>query len=303
MPTRRFPKLGLAAVAQTLSCGALPMPHDANGSGGYSETGPVTQDVPTSTNGDLTIGTGDSSTIGLGGSSDTNSMHGSESDTEDMVEFCKSWTQDCPDGKKCAPFLESDGGGWSAKCVPIMGAQQPGEPCVVLDHAASGLDNCIEGATCWFYDESLVGTCLMLCLGLGEFICTDISHCALAADGVVNLCIPDCNPLIQDCPDGDLCIPVGSHFECILDASRGGGQFNDSCEFDNACAKGLVCLDTAAASIACDPQTPACCQPFCNFPDGACPNPDQKCRQWYDPLQLPEDDPRLAYGVCSIGQP
>jgi hypothetical protein len=45
-----------------------------------------------------------------------------------------------------------------------------------------------------------------------------------------------------------------------------------------------------------------CCTPFCEFPDGACPNPDQQCVQWFDPMMLPEGDPQLDIGFCGVPQ-
>jgi len=44
-----------------------------------------------------------------------------------------------------------------------------------------------------------------------------------------------------------------------------------------------------------------CCQPFCDFVnmDQPCPNPDQKCVQWFDPM-MPIPPGSEDVGVCSI---
>ena len=119
--------------------------------------------------------------------------------------------------------------------------------------------------------------------------------------GTLNLCLSNCDPLLQNCggPD-DLCIPNGDSFVCVEDDSGEEGQSNDPCEFPNVCDPGLVCLDPATAGAGCDPAAGGCCTPFCEFPDSACPNPDQSCVQWFDPMMLPENDPQLDIGVCAV---
>jgi hypothetical protein len=75
------------------------------------------------------------------------------------------------------------------------------------------------------------------------------------------------------------------------------GHANDACEGDFACAPGLLCREAAFVGIGCN--TDFCCTSFCEFPDGACPNPDQKCLQYYDAMNLP--DPGLAnIGTCGV---
>ena len=80
------------------------------------------------------------------------------------------------------------------------------------------------------------------------------------------------------------------------------GKANDPCELANSCAKGLVCINAATASSACMQGSQGCCQPFCEFMmgmDGDCPNPDQKCVQWFDPM-LPIPPGLEDVGVCAI---
>ncbi len=44
---------------------------------------------------------------------------------EDMTtEGCDPWQQDCPEGNKCVSYQGE------YKCVPVLGDQAPGEPCV-----------------------------------------------------------------------------------------------------------------------------------------------------------------------------
>ena len=217
---------------------------------------------------------------------------------------CDVFAQDCMDGEKCVAWAEGGGGSWNAtKCVKVTGDGAPGDVCMTEGGGTSGIDDCAKGVMCWNVDENNMGTCVGLCTGTPDAgKCPDDLPCTIANDGVLNLCLPSCDPLLQDCAGTDLCIPNGDAFVCVLDASGDSGAAHDACEFANACDKGLVCLDTATASKECDPAASGCCEPFCEFPDGACPAADQKCVQWYDPMMLPMDDPKLDIGVCAIPQ-
>ena len=213
---------------------------------------------------------------------------------------CDVYKQDCPPGQKCTAWAEGGGGAWNAtKCVTVTGDGAPGEPCTAPEGGVAGIDDCALGAMCWDVDFDNHGTCIALCTGSWDAPkCPPKSACY--AGEVLNLCIPNCNPLLQDCPGDDLCIPNpdGTDFTCTLDASRDQGQANDACEFANACDKGLMCLDTALTSIACEPGSIGCCTPFCTFPGSPCPNPDQQCVQFFDPMTVPPGYESI--GVCAI---
>ncbi|MBK7825642.1 hypothetical protein [Nannocystis sp.] len=216
-------------------------------------------------------------------------------------EDCNVFTQNCPRGQKCAAWAEGGGGAWNAtKCVDITGDGAPGDPCATQGGGVSGMDDCGLGSMCWDVDENNQGTCVGLCTGTpAEPMCPPMFKCYISSEGVLNLCIPTCDPLLQDCPGTELCIPNADEFICVSDDSGDAGQTNDPCEFANSCDKGLLCLNTAAASIACDPQIIGCCQPFCKFPGAPCPNPDQQCVQWYDPM-MPIPPEYQDVGVCAI---
>ena len=215
---------------------------------------------------------------------------------------CDVFKQDCPDGQKCAAWADNSGGAWNAtKCVAVIGDGAPGEPCTAPEGGVAGIDDCAFGAMCWGVDLNNHGTCIALCTGTPQAPkCLPGFHCPLVSDGVLNLCFPTCNPLIQDCPGDDLCLadPDGTTFTCVLDASGDLGKTNDPCEFANACDKGLMCLETATAASACDPRSTGCCQPFCKFPGSPCPNPDQQCLQYFDPMTVPPGYESI--GVCAI---
>ena len=218
---------------------------------------------------------------------------------------CDPFAQACPPGQKCVPWVNNGGSAWNAtKCVDITGDGAPGDPCFAPEGAAAGIDDCALGAICWDLDETDHGTCIGQCAGSSQTqICPPKFSCSFGDDGVLNLCFRDCDPLLQNCPGGDTCIPPnlgGYHFTCLPDGSGEFGKTNDSCEFVNACDEGLVCIDPLDASSACDPLVLGCCQPFCELPDATCPNPDQQCVPFFDPM-LPDIPPGYdKIGTCRI---
>ncbi len=215
--------------------------------------------------------------------------------------WCDPFAQDCPEGQKCAAWADDGSNSWTAvKCVEVAGTDEPGDDCTVEGNL-TGMDSCIEGAMCWNTNAEGVGICIALCTGAPEApICPNNTPCTISGSGVLNLCLSTCDPLLHHCPEPDVCVPNGDNFVCMQDASGEQGQANDPCEFANVCDPGLVCLDPVTASAACDAAAGGCCTPFCPFPDGACPNPDQSCVQWFDPMMLPEDDPDLGIGICAV---
>jgi len=216
---------------------------------------------------------------------------------------CDVFKQDCGENEKCVAWGMGGSSSWNAtKCVMITGDGLPGDNCSAPEGGLSGHDDCGAGAYCWDVLNNQ-GVCVALCTGTADApMCDPESTCLLSNGGSLNLCLPSCDPLVQDCPGDDLCVPNGDGFLCSQDASGDEGQTNDPCQGGNVCDKGLLCLNTGTASSACDPNSTGCCQPYCEYPDSPCPNPDQKCVQWFDPGELPPDDPRLAIGVCGIPQ-
>ena len=197
---------------------------------------------------------------------------------------------------------EGGGGAWNAtKCVKVTGTGIAGDKCTTEGGGVSGMDDCAKGHMCWNVNDKNEGICVALCTGTPDAPkCEAGFSCAIANDGVLNLCLPDCDPLLQDCDGTDLCIPNGDKFICVLDASGDMGKALDPCEFANSCDKGLVCLNTAAASKACMQGSMGCCSPYCDFSAmGACPEPDQKCVQWFDPM-MPIPPGLEDVGVCAI---
>jgi len=318
--------LGCAAV---LACVVGPAPEDETGgnsstgvadsgassdvltTGGAGGTGAQTgmdmgdaTDASDATGTDDTSGTSASST-GPGGPTGGDTCNflcsSTGEDTEVAVTPCDVFAQDCPEGEKCSAYAEGGGSSWNAtKCVPVGGDGQPGEPCMAQGGGVSGLDDCAKGIMCWDVDEMNQGTCVALCTGNeSDPMCADGFFCPIFGDGVLNICLPTCDPLAQDCQGDDLCLPHNDTFICALDASGVEGQVFDPCEFANVCDAGLLCVHPSAADE-CDPNAGGCCIPFCNVsdPDVVCPGVGQACVSFYEPGMAPPEFAKV--GTCML---
>ena len=213
-------------------------------------------------------------------------------DTDGLSE-CDIWEQNCPEGQKCMPWANDGSSAWNAhKCTDVMhDAGEPGDECTVVGSEVSGVDSCAKGSMCWNVSpDTGKGTCVAFCTGPQESPkCTvPMTTCTVSADAILILCVPICNPLVQDCPNMGLCIPQpnGGSFTCVLDASGDMGQQNDPCEYDSACDPGLYCANPALASE-CDPMVAGCCLPFCDLSDPVCTNQGAECLAWFEPGMAP----------------
>ncbi|MEX1367835.1 MAG: ribulose phosphate epimerase [Nannocystaceae bacterium] len=218
---------------------------------------------------------------------------------------CDIFAQDCPDGEKCMPWAADGGSSWNAtRCSPISeNPGQPGDECTVEGSGTSGIDNCDIGGMCWDVDpETNVGTCVAMCTGdESNPICEDPdTTCTIANDGAIVLCLPSCDPLLQDCADGQACYPINEAFACAPDASGEMGASGDPCEFINVCDAGNFCLD-ASAWPGCAGSI-GCCSPVCDLSDpagdGQCPGMGQTCQAWYEEGAAPPGYEDV--GACAL---
>jgi hypothetical protein len=148
--------------------------------------------------------------------------------------------------------MYDDGGFEGAKCVDVAGTDKPGELCTVTD-PINGIDSCVEGAICWSVEDG-VGTCVALCRGSYEAPVCD-PPIACTGGRLLTLCIPNCDPLLQDCPHpGHGCYPIDDGFTCAPDDSGDAGQANDPCEFINSCRARWRCA--WATTRNCSPRSP-----------------------------------------------
>lgn len=231
-----------------------------------------------------------------------------EPDGGGMAIECNIWEQDCPKDQKCMPWANDGSYSWNAtKCVPLDPTPGDlGDPCTVEDSPVSGIDDCKLGAICWDVDlDTNTGECFGLCQGSEanptcEF---DDATCVISGSGVLALCLPFCDPLLQDCDEGEACYPVVDSFRCEPDQSGDEGAYGDACDFLNVCDPGLFCANPEYVP-GCDGN--GCCTPFCDISDpnatAGCPGAAdaQECVAWYEEGQAP---PGHEYvGGCLVPQ-
>lgn len=196
---------------------------------------------------------------------------------------CDLLAQDCPPGNKCSS------NGDVTFCAPLDPAPGgPGQACTVT---AKGVDSCAAGSFCWV-DE----VCHPLCSPDADPSCAPGSAC-VNGDGLAQICVASCNPLVQDCPEGQVCVIPSSNVPvCAPDVSGTEGQAGDVCEFSNSCDPGNQC-DQKASVPAC--AGASCCTPFCNtgLPESGCAI-DQMCLLFYPIGTAPAGLESL--GTCGV---
>jgi hypothetical protein len=212
--------------------------------------------------------------------------------------FCDVWAQDCFRGEKCMPWANDGGSFWNdEKCSPIADDPgQPGDPCTARGSSVTGIDDCDSGSMCFFVDhDTNVGTCVSFCMGNEDNpICQDpATICASEFDGVLPLCLPACDPLLQDCERGGCYATPDRDFACAptFGIGLGAGQ---TCGHEWECAPGYTCHDGTEVP---DCVGERCCAPLCDITvPGQCE--ELTCEAWFIEGQSPGQDP--PYGVCVL---
>lgn len=207
---------------------------------------------------------------------------------------CDPWVQDCPDGEKCVAY-SSSGETWDLNtCVPVMGDGQLGDPCMYAG-AVESTDDCGPDTWCWNVNMDGIGTCTSFCEGSPDDpICDPGYGCSIANNGSINLCLQECDPLLQDCEGENICFyDFSGNFVCAFGA--GDIMTGLPCGFINDCAAGNVCLE-AAALPACDGAS--CCGEFCDLTDPMCSVGGTECTAFFEEGTAPPGYENV--GVCII---
>ncbi|MEM6290760.1 MAG: hypothetical protein AAGA54_05820 [Myxococcota bacterium] len=191
---------------------------------------------------------------------------GCPTDNPGVSYECDVWEQDCDRDEKCIPW-GNDGGEYfnASRCVPVDPSPVGvGAPCTVEGSPFSGIDDCEAAAMCVGVDpESLEGTCVALCSGsLENPTCTE-GTCLLHY-GWVPTCMAACDPELDECPQGQTCLPTEAGSACVWNGSFPVGT---DCIPYGGCETGAVCVDQAQApdcgwdfccAAQCDPAADAC---------------------------------------------
>lgn len=286
------PLAGAFALVAVLGCSACAK-DPSGGDGGTMTTSASsttfgTSDSTSSSEGETNQTTSDTTESSL-------SFYAGPSDVG-LASECDPFLQDCPEGEKCVPYGDAGGGLSANKCVPISGDGQPGDPCV-SGGIVEATDDCGADSVCWELTEvdgMLVGICTQLCEGTADDpTCPPDASCLITNNGSISFCLPNCDPLAQDCGPGRGCYWANNAFACLYSTEQ--IPEGDPCGLINDCAPSLLCL-TAEVLDGCDGS--ACCATYCDLGTPVCSNPAYECTTFFVPDMAPaglED-----VGVCIL---
>lgn len=294
---------GLLRPSSVLACIALL---------GCSSPGASGTTVVDSWDGGATDANGDDSASdvddGVDGSVDDDANDGGEDDWDGVVDggcvfgddygvapvdqctiaMCHPLGSDCIDGEKCAPVvLDPFDPIWHANvCVPA-GDQPVGAPCHFVEGGVNGQDTCDAQGICWGVDPvNGIGTCVEQCVGeVHSCPLTGLTCVVPYATGVVTLCLPACDPLVESCPQGTRC--VGTYaggreaitgFACAPTDTLGAPAPGEPCRDWDSCQGAALCDDVDVIGLDnCPEKTSShqtCCTALC---DVNAPDPDLVC--------------------------
>ena len=213
---------------------------------------------------------------------------------------CDPKLQDCPEGEKCSAVSDAPGEPWGVnKCVMKNGSDQVGDPCDITDGKYTGIDNCDVGLICLLTDEEgLGGACVEFCDGNDQCPDTPGAKCVVYNEGALPICLNECDPLVQDCPEGQACYnSAGDNFVCFKESAMSGqGAPGDECAYINQCQKGSFCA-AAMALVGC--ETPSCCTPYCSVSEGNTPcQMGEECQAFFVEGMAPPGYEDV--GVCVV---
>lgn len=293
MPWMKTARRWLPLLALSLAtCEEKGDPPESGESTGEADTGstsllPATTSTSTAATGSLESGSSESGD-GMGGE-------------------CSIYEQDCNAGEKCVPWSDQpDLVPDDIRCCPIEGdVKEVGDPCSVNGYFGSCLDDCDVGSFCLDPFDTGHGVCQKFCEGnASNPTCEPDESCLIYFAGVP-MCFPQCDPLVQDCAEGQGCYPDeeaagGTGFIC-LPTIAGDGLYGDLCWLLSGCSPGFICvysdfLPDCIGSV-------GCCTPLCDTAEAdTCAefNPDIECVSWYYAGQEPPSASLMDVGVCSL---
>ncbi len=301
--------LGLGLVSAMLGCGpALSVSDDEDSSSSSNETEPgapgsATTPSPGTTSGlppePTTTPPNPSTSTGPSGdgTDDDGSTFSFNPDWGLQTSDCSVWDLECAPGEKCIAWSEDGSDFWNgARCRPIApDPDSAGDPCLVEDGPFSGLDSCAADTMCWSVDPTTdAGTCAAQCEGTERNpSCTDPSQtCLLGNDGVINICVANCDPNRAGCPIGEACYGVWSTKETVCLRPQTPVFIDGEAPQPAACAPGSVAIDPQL-DPACSLDE-VCCAPWCDLSAPGCAD-GTVCNPWIPEGSTPGLDLR---GFC-----
>lgn len=175
---------------------------------------------------------------------------------------CSTWAENCPAGEKCVPGEDILGG---LDCQPLV------EPAAAIGELCSGpldgedvVDTCVQGAGCWGHDPVTNETvCVAHCTGTPtDPGCPPDTGCMITDQGKIAVCLPSCDPLVQDCGIDSKCVLGVEDFVCVRDEIN-SKPAPGKCKDTTGCDPGLACFDSEQLP-GCD-NAAFCCTPYCDL--------------------------------------
>jgi hypothetical protein len=205
--------------------------------------------------------------------------------------------EDCPSGQKCTYVVDAEQGP-SNRCVDLLGEKLEGESCQQIGDS----DDCAAHRICWATDPEGHGICIGFCDTALDCE-NEALVCSIASEGLLPLCLPGCDPLVQYCLPGWGCYPdPGQRWVCDVDRSGAMGVHGDPCECLNCCDPGLVCMSGSmvdAEGCGGEGGAAGCCGQVCDLEQEVmCPTELEQCEAFYDP-----DAVMLGFenvGICRL---
>ena len=241
-----------------------------------TSTGVDTVDAETGEVGSSEVDTGDGDGDGDAGDGDGDSLCPDESPSicEPTLAGvfldgeCDPYKQDCQSGK-CLPV---PGAAVSFCSLVISPGNQLGDPCT---HGVDA-DDCDAGLVCVTgTGEGGPGICREICgCGPAYPTCQSGGTVCVTLEVGFAVCMPSCDPLAQDCGDGQSCIANPGGFSCV--PAVGDLPVGYGCSTLADCAAGLSCLQEEGA-------TGFTCHQLCDTQNPECP-PGQICGDFVNPI-------------------
>lgn len=251
-------------------------------SGGSTVTGPASTTVipPGTTSTSPGSGSGSDTEVGETGRDFIMEPDGLVSEL-----FCGVWEDEnqCLRGQDCSPFSNDGTPTWNASiCTPLP--DEPdfvGEPCVIEDSPVSGVDSCEAKSMCFGVDpKTLAGTCVAYCLGEAKNTsCADPSTtCVVGNDYVIAMCLPSCDPVLQDCANGEMCVGNYGEQTGFFCSPPGTPYVNLAGVQPAACTVGQVGVLPELIDDCMEGEP--CCAQFCDLPQPEQCTPGLECTAW-----------------------
>ncbi|MCH9680035.1 MAG: hypothetical protein K0V04_01275 [Deltaproteobacteria bacterium] len=267
----------------------------AGDSGGMGSTGGTLGPPPTTTNPGQTVTSGNGTGMGTQGNDTANDeTAGGFLMPPDggVTGQCDPFEQDCPKGEKCTSYVVEPGGATvdATHCVEVIGDDLWGEPCERFEDN----DTCAAGFFCMtdVSGNTGIGSCLEYCSPGTP--CEFGGECFAFNDGALPVCEITCDPILQDCPQGQGCYAAFDNFVCAMPgAPNGQGADGDPCFTIQSCNPGLICRGGTAGCL-----MDTCCTPICELsgPPDQCVDASESCV-----VALDDPPPGLTdVGYCGI---